>query len=72
MKKLKQLSSINNTCPNRYVHGFFQPVPFYAAVTHLLSHVLHIPHIPHNLSKCHKAVQQVAHVRGTLVAKVVV
>ena len=27
-KRLKQLGSINNTSPNRYVHGFFRPVPF--------------------------------------------
>ena len=26
--KVKQLDSINNSCPNRYVHGFFRPVPF--------------------------------------------
>ena len=28
---------------NRSVRGFFRPVPFKAAVTHLLSHVLYIP-----------------------------
>ena len=28
IKRLKQLGSINNPSPNRYVHGFFRPVPF--------------------------------------------
>ena len=28
IKRLKQLDSINNTCPNRSVRGFCRPVPF--------------------------------------------